>query len=261
MKYIANYHTHHPLCKHAEGPIDEYVKAAIKHGLSILGFSDHAPSALLGEEFRMAVDEFSLYSDDVDRIKQAYHKEIKIYKGIEIEYLDQNDEYYADLFKQVDYFILGQHYIGLKSQNFISTYDLKTKKDIMTYSDEIVSAMKTQLFSVVAHPDLFLFSYPTFDENAFLASKAIIEASIAYDVPLEYNANGIRRGLVSLPEGDRYYYPRQEFWELVSQYPECKVLVSADAHNSRQIYDEAIEEAFEHLKALNIEPLSVLNFK
>ena len=40
---IANYHTHTWRCHHASGTEREYVEAAIRGGLKILGFSDHTP--------------------------------------------------------------------------------------------------------------------------------------------------------------------------------------------------------------------------
>ena len=40
---FANYHTHTTRCRHAAGTDREYVEAAIKSGLTILGFADHTP--------------------------------------------------------------------------------------------------------------------------------------------------------------------------------------------------------------------------
>ena len=40
---FANYHTHTARCNHASGTEREYVEAAIKSGLKILGFADHTP--------------------------------------------------------------------------------------------------------------------------------------------------------------------------------------------------------------------------
>ena len=40
---LANYHTHTSRCNHARGSDREYVENAIKHGMKVLGFSDHCP--------------------------------------------------------------------------------------------------------------------------------------------------------------------------------------------------------------------------
>ncbi|HBC88850.1 MAG TPA: histidinol phosphate phosphatase, partial [Lentisphaeria bacterium] len=38
---FVDYHVHTYLCKHASGRPEEYVKAAIRSGISEIGFSDH----------------------------------------------------------------------------------------------------------------------------------------------------------------------------------------------------------------------------
>ena len=44
MKYLTqNFHTHTRRCGHADGEDREYVEAAIRAGIRILGFSDHSP--------------------------------------------------------------------------------------------------------------------------------------------------------------------------------------------------------------------------
>ena len=40
---FADYHTHTPLCRHAEGNPVDYAKRAIEIGLDEIGFSDHSP--------------------------------------------------------------------------------------------------------------------------------------------------------------------------------------------------------------------------
>ncbi|MDB6077710.1 MAG: histidinol phosphate phosphatase HisJ family, partial [Akkermansiaceae bacterium] len=40
----ADYHTHTPLCLHAEGEPEEYAAAANAAGLVEYGISDHAPA-------------------------------------------------------------------------------------------------------------------------------------------------------------------------------------------------------------------------
>ena len=40
---IIDLHNHTPRCNHAEGSIDDYIRAAIEKGIDIFGFADHAP--------------------------------------------------------------------------------------------------------------------------------------------------------------------------------------------------------------------------
>ena len=82
--------------------------------------------------------------------------------------------------------------------------------------------MKTGYFSFVAHPDLYMCGYHSFDRSAEEAAHIIIDASLKYDVPLEFNANGFRRGLIKTDDGEHYPYPRSEFWKIAKD-KKCKV--------------------------------------
>ena len=53
----ANYHTHTERCRHAQGTEEDYIREALKAGVSILGFSDHAPFPDHDFGFRMPYDE------------------------------------------------------------------------------------------------------------------------------------------------------------------------------------------------------------
>ncbi len=46
-----NFHTHTTRCNHAVGEDRQYVEAAIKGGLKVLGFSDHSPYFFSGDYY------------------------------------------------------------------------------------------------------------------------------------------------------------------------------------------------------------------
>jgi histidinol-phosphatase (PHP family) len=258
----ANYHTHMYLCRHANGSVEDYVKKAIELGLTSLGMSDHGPfEELKDRSVRMYPDELPIYLRECDEAIQKYSGQIKIYKGLEIEYFDDHEAMFQRLTKQLDYLALGQHYIptvaGLRGLK--SAYGLSTPKDLEIYADTLVKAMASGYFKFVCHPDLMLFGYPAFDEVARQCSMRIIAAAERYGLPLEINANGIRRGLYVLPEGPRYMYPRLEFWELV-RGRNVKVLVSADAHDPELLFDAAVIAAYEFAGRLGIAVAEDLKF-
>ncbi|MFP4078495.1 MAG: hypothetical protein ACLFUQ_05085, partial [Candidatus Izemoplasmataceae bacterium] len=94
----------------------------------------------------------------------------------------------------------------------------------------------------VAHPEIYMGGYPRFDEYAKEAAEIIAQASLEYDVPLEFNANGIRRGLKAKEDGLHYQYPRREFWAIAVKKG-CKAVLSADAHAPSQLDDRAIRKS------------------
>ena len=51
-----------------------------------------------------------------------------------------------------------------------------------------------KLFAILAHPDVFMTLYPRWDEACEAATRRIAQAALEYDVILEVNANGLRRG-------------------------------------------------------------------
>lgn len=256
-----NYHTHHELCRHATGTAEDYASKAYEAGIRVLGFSDHAPSAVITHDDRMRFDELETYLSDVEAVKRKYEGTLVIHTGLEIEYLDENHEYYRDLKRKVDYFILGQHYIRPEDDKskLRGTIGLKKGIDIIKYAKTVESAIKTGMFALVAHPDIYMASYPSFDDHAKEAANIIIDASIKYDVPLEFNANGVRRGSINSKAGTHYRYPRKEFWDIAVQKGATAVL-SADAHSPEQLNDQAIKDSESLIKAWGITTKDTLKF-
>jgi histidinol-phosphatase (PHP family) len=258
-----NYHTHHHLCKHAVGSAEDYIKVAIKHDFTDLGFTDHAPSHVINDEFvRMHWHELPQYLEDIMKNKDKYSDLIRIHCGLEVEYYDKNPDYYQYIKEKTDYLILGQHYISdeIAHNPLQSSFALKEGYQVILYAKSVVEAIKTGYFSLIAHPDLFMCGYDRFDRFAIEASHLICEAAKTYDVPLEFNANGYRRGIIKTSEGERYPYPVNAFWEIAKSYG-CKVMLSSDAHAPNKLIDAETKKAEEVLKSLKITPITKLSFK
>ncbi len=251
MTFKTNYHTHHELCKHAGGRAEDYIKEAIKLNMEVLGISDHAPSRVLDETFRMSWEDFPVYVADVRKNIKKYQGQLEVHIGLEAEFLDPDMSYYDELLENVDYLILGQHFIQKTPTSMKSTYDLDMPEDLKIYTKELINGMKSGKFVMIAHPDLFMFSYPKFDEHAKQVAIELAEASKKYNVPLEFNANGIRRGKINVPEGKRFYYPREDFWNIVKDTG-AEIVLSADAHSPKELYDFCIENALKLAKKLDI---------
>jgi histidinol-phosphatase (PHP family) len=247
-----NYHTHHYLCNHAEGNTSEYVKEAIKLGFTEIGMSDHAPNPLMTDtHVRMDSKDFHLYLSDIDNAIDAYGHQISIKKGVEVEYFDNHETYYDDLIKNLDYMILGQHYISKTRDmnNLQSCFALKTKEEILLYSDYLIKGMNTKRFEIIAHPDLYMCGYKDFDETAIEIAHRIGKAAEETGVILEFNANGYRKRKQHTPQGLQYPYPRLEFWDIIKNY-DVKIIFSSDCHDPSYLYDEVVVEAENDFKKL-----------
>ena len=240
-----NFHTHHYLCGHADGNASDYVLEAIKNGYTAIGISDHGP--LPNPPFpRMTIQEFeNIYLKDIDDSKQKYSDKIKIYKGVEIEYLYWYDDFYVMLKNKLDYMALALHYYSGDELTTASksSYNVNSHDALTEYTKLAVDAMSTGLFKIFVHPDMFMIGYPSFDSYAEECVNKIIEAAIKYDVALEFNAEGIRKGVKKFPNReDDYWYPNKEFWKFVSK-SSVKVIVGSDCHKPHLLDDECMNRA------------------
>ncbi|MCK5762200.1 MAG: histidinol-phosphatase [Candidatus Izimaplasma sp.] len=259
----ANYHTHHYLCNHAQGNTEDYVKEAIKSGFKELGMSDHAPNPRIADkDVRMKPSEFKLYLEDIEAAQEKYKGQIKILKGLEVEYFYDHDEYYDFLRKNVDYLIHGQHYISMTNQmdNLISGFALKTKEQIKKYATYMEEAIKSGYFDILAHPDLYLNSYEKFDKYAEDVAHRICKSAKKHNIILEYNATGYRRGGKNTENGYMPNYPRREFWKIVKEY-ECRTILGSDAHNPKYLYDDTVKKAEEDYINLDLNIVEFLELK
>ena len=230
MKY--NYHTHTRRCGHASGTEREYVETAIREGFQELGFSDHAPYMFPKETghystFRMPVAETEGYVDTVNALKEEYKGDIKIFLGYELEYYPRFfDETYKFIEKfGFDYLILGQHFTNNEIDGVYSYNATDDVTQFRRYTEQVIEAMKTGLFTYVAHPDLFSFTGDSgiYEEEAY----KLCEASLKYDIPFEINLLGI---------GDRRRYPNEKFWSIAGNLG-VKTVLGCDAHYPSAIGD------------------------
>ena len=201
----------------------------------------------------------NLYLADLKYLKNKYQNKITLLGAVEIEFYDDYQSRITTLKNKLDYLVLGQHEIVVNG-NYKSVYDQSfNKDDIKVYQNTVVKALKTKLFKILAHPDLFMFKYPTFDSYCYEAAFTIIKAAYENNVYLEINANGIRRNLrknVPLSDESHYRYPFPAFWDIVSQFqkehPDLKVIINDDSHAVENFNDEATYEAYLFSKRHNI---------
>lgn len=256
---IANYHTHHQLCRHATGHIEEYTKEAIKYGFKELGMSDHAPFAWMNDPRRMSEAEFHDYLTEFNATKATYKDQISLKIGLESEYYAPLDHIYLTRLKHLDYLILGQHYIyyGHDLDHLESAFDLRTNAQIRRYGDIVVKALKTGYFTILAHPDVYLTGFKEFNETAKDVAYRICQAAKETNTLLEWNANGYRKAQITTSLGKRYVYPRPEFFQIAKELG-CLTILSSDCHAPHLLYDDAMRQAEADYKAFGLKTVSMI---
>lgn len=243
-------------CGHATGEDEEYINEAIKAGFKYVGFSDHVFfPGVIQQGIRMEESLAEDYRSSVLALKNKYKNEIEILLGFEAEYYPEFRDRYESWIKEgyVDYLILGEHVLKDEDGIYVPYWFAeKSSYYVKKYTDYLIEAMSTGIFSYVAHPDLFLNVYPLNDEFSFSLAKKICEASIKYDVPLEVNVEGMRHKLKNNTSFDSdSFYPHGSFWKLAGEMG-CKVVVGVDAHQPTGYNDFGIKEVNQLIKKYNL---------
>lgn len=256
-----NYHTHTARCFHAEGRDEEYVRAAIRAGFELLGFSDHGAVPFDGgyvSPMRMSMEEADGYIGSVRALADRYQGEIKIHCGMEYEYFPEHLALYSDLLSsgKLDYIILGNHF-DLDERRGMYFAECTGPEHIRRYVDTALAGLQTGLFSCLAHPDLFLYGYPRFDAEARQASRDLCAGARSMGVPLEYNLLGLEKQAEGVPG---LGYPHIAFWEIAAEEG-CTAIIGVDAHRPEALLEYGYEEACAMLDSLGIRRVSTLSFQ
>lgn len=260
----ANYHTHTSHCGHADGLPFDYAESAVKNGLCKLGFSDHAPFSDRDYGYRMQYSELDTYCKEVLQAKQAFSDRIKIFNSLEIEFLPEytkNQNYYEYLLnvKKMDYLLCGEHFFRDRNNELHNITGIKKSSLAIDYALACRNAMHTGYFKILAHPDIFCINEAWgWNSDYEKAADIIIEGAAATGVLLEFNANGLRRGIKEYPDGVRFQYPHRRFWQKVKEAG-LKAIVGSDAHSPDLIWDKAVTDSIAMLEEAGIERVTELS--
>jgi histidinol-phosphatase (PHP family) len=251
---IANYHTHTTRCKHAIGSDEEYVLEAIKHGYKVLAFTDHAPWPLYPFEsasIRMDISELTEYVESVQMLKKKYKNIIDIKLGLEAEYFEDRIEWLIrmkELF-DMDLLIFGNHFHRTISYGTYYAFYNHPDQLLNHYKNDSIAGLKTGIFSIFAHPDIFARSIRVWDKKAEDMSREIIHCSMEHKVFLEFNLGGMR---------SRSGYPYLPFWQIVAE-EKAPTIIGVDAHSPSDLSDRrSIDEAKRILSSLNIRVTDII---
>ena len=220
---LVNLHTHTPRCRHARGSERDYIEAALRGGMEVLGFSDHAPILFPGSYYstmRMFPEQTADYVETLLRLREEYRDRIKILIGFELEY-------YPDLFAPtleflsqfpLDYLILGQHYLGNEIGSAYVASGTDTSALLRAYVDQCCAGLDTGRYTYLAHPDVFLF---TGDAAVYETEmERLCRKALETDTPLELNLLGAGTGR---------HYPDERFWAIAGRLG-CTAVLGSDAH-------------------------------
>ena len=229
VRVRSNYHTHVYLCEHAVGDACDYVREAVRNGLDTIGISDHCmPSRPTGMRYLTQTTLKTLYLPLIAAAKKEYGDKIKILSAVELEYFDGNDGYYRKLLDSLDYLVLGQHEYCDGYAHYDSFCDYADDGRVAAYCKSVIAAVRTGMFSVLAHPDLIFYRNPELTKNVKKSFAEMIRVAAECGVAVEFNANGIR--------SHGFRYPTDLLAECCAKY-NAPIVVSSDCHKPQYLCD------------------------
>jgi histidinol-phosphatase (PHP family) len=230
----ADYHTHTPLCRHAEGEPEAYLTAAIAAGVTEYGISDHAPQMPEPfDDWRMTTAELPEYFQWIERARTHAAGKIPVRAGLECDWLDAGENWISDLAAchSWDYLIGSVHYL--------SDWDFDNPKWLGRWAESDVDAVWTDywetyarmadsgLFDILGHPDLVKkFSHvPAGDLDRFY--EPVIDVIAAAGSVIELNTAGWHKPCAEA-------YPSPRFLELACSAG-IGLVISSDAHAPHEV--------------------------
>lgn len=236
-RMTANYHTHTWRCHHASGTEREYVESAIRGGLKVLGFSDHAPVPYRGyvSNVRMLPQQLEDYVTTILSLRDEYRDDIEIRLGLEAEYYPAYFEEQMELFSRfpIEYLLLGQHFIGNEIGEPYSGEPDDSDERLERYCSQSIEAMETGRYLYFAHPDLIW--YTGSRKRYGQVMQRLCRKAKQLGVPLEINLHGLRLNR---------NYPNPEFWRIAGETGN-DVIFGSDAHAPEYVVNEdALKRAY-----------------
>ena len=246
-----NLHTHTAHCRHASGLPADYCAAALEMQFNILGFSDHAPYP--DDRFhgsRMFFSELEEYRHEIVVAQEAF-PQLKVFAGLEVEYCSDLGGAYCSnyLLGEVglDYLIGAAHFVKITDGSMHPFYaDFPATPEIIrAFIRQTLETMENLPIVYLAHPDGFASRVERMTPELKSGFQDIVALAVERNIPLEINANGVRRGKFVIDGCERYRYPWTPFWEIAAEGG-AKVVIGSDAHHPQHLilqYDECEEFA------------------
>ncbi|MFD1956156.1 histidinol-phosphatase [Paenibacillus thailandensis] len=235
-------HTHHERCGHADGTIEDYIKAGIDAGLQVIGISDHSPYFGSEEDqpfpkIAMAKSALQGYIDEVLRLKEKYKGRIEVLLGMESDFFPDYAEIYRDVYAKqpFDYLIGSVHHVRgisiFNKKRFKGLNEEEQLNEKREYYSLIKQSALSRMFDILAHIDAMKAYYPAFsDIPAHREIDDTLQTIAECDIAIEINTSGKMKDVGG-------WYPSDEILERACHFG-VKVTFGSDAHVPSRVGDE-----------------------
>ncbi|MBD5267716.1 MAG: histidinol-phosphatase [Bacteroides sp.] len=163
---LYNFHSHTQYCD-GRVPMETMLRTAIDEGFLHWGFSPHSPIPIDSPCNMKRVD-VEQYLNEIARLRETYGDRIKIYAGMEIDYLSSEWGPHVEYFRELplDYRIGSVHFIP-GGENFVDVdgspesfmkkmeryFDNDIRHVVNAYYDSLCAMIQSGGFDIVGHLD------------------------------------------------------------------------------------------------------------
>ena len=231
---------HTPLCGHAVGEPEEYVRQAMKVGLEEIGFSDHAP--LVSHEdprYTMNGAQLPLYHQMIEKVQKKFNP-FTIKLGLEADYIPGFEDKTKAILSEYPYdFVIGSiHFIDKWAfddpDEKIKWKDKDINQVYRDYYKLLRKSAESGLFDIMGHVDLVKkFGHRASDDltgEVESTAKVFKKSGVA----VEINTSGLRKPVKEI-------YP--SLWVLkIYRKAGVPITFSSDSHDPNDVgkdYDKA----------------------
>lgn len=240
---------------------EEMILSAIDIGCTEIGISDH--SYLRGEDWVIPRERYAEYFETISRLKDKYAEKIKVYVGIEQDYLSEPVPFEAD------YIIGSVHAFDFDGKYRSIDLSPSLTRDIIEkdfggdpylyaerYFDSVSDIYNRTHCDIIGHFDLvtkFMEVDPTFDirHPRYLAARnKALSALLSTPAVFEINTGAMSRGYRTSP------YPDIEVIKMISARG-GKFILTSDSHSITTV-SYALADVAETLDTLGVEYFTTL---
>ena len=198
-------HTHHERCGHAEGTLEDMARAAFAAGVTVFGWSDHAPLFAEADDhpkpgIQMARSQWDGYLSEAEEVRaclvRAYPGfDLRI--GVEADYLPGTETIYRSALDReaLDYVLGSVHEVGpwhiYKPASFADLDDVDAFH--RGYWSGLRGAAQSGLFDVLSHLDAIKAMVPPAESDMQAEINATLDCVADSGVAVEINGSGLSK--------------------------------------------------------------------
>lgn len=248
-------HVHSPFCPHGSlDTLDMYVESALNKGIEEITFTEHMPLTLKKDpsprnNSAMSEETLVKYLEAIKNLKEKYKNKIKINIGVEVDYIEGEEESIKKLLnkygKYIDDSILSVHTLKYNNKYYpigSGVDELKRLVDELgnvenfynLYYEIMLKSIKCDLGEYkpkrIGHPTLvrkYKENFPNEIYNINLL-KEVVDNLKRYSFEIDLNTSGLRK------EKCKEVYPSGVFMKLLLDN-KIPMVLGSDSHESTDV--------------------------